>query len=1051
DMVRVSALDGALSVSWNASKNAAWYEVYYTTAGNAAVSSYTLWSGALNGTRTTITGLTNDTAYSIYVVAGNEVGRSGPSLIATGTPKAVSYVRPEGIPTEGVLDYRDFQDIRLAAPSNYSREECPNFTPWHMADGDYRTQWTTQNWWSNEHVLVTFKEPQDLSAAIWVLRMDGTYASNLRTYSVQVWYDGENLNGPGHLVTSGTDHNNMSQADVDSWPNVRGNPSVTRFAVMPFAPQRKVVRISVAAEQAAYNQVNLSELMFLKYDENHRLPDDIAELFADGLRTTLASGVTQARIDQLRQRLESDEKHYYLDLQAMDDELTMAKERLNGQTGSSVVLWGVDSRSAKKDDDAFGQSGSELQPLGVTAGAGTEITVYAQGIPAGKTVAVYATQYYAEASPWRASMGTLTNGRNVLTVPRIGSLNDPRGGSLYIAYDGPDARNIRLHVRRGTPIPVLDLSGWNTMGDTVRTQAVNSYLSALDTYLAGARIGDAATDWRNVTEIATPSVLLSVPAKAVQSALRDNRAAQLLRSVEAWEELMQVCRTVQGITGTMETRQNIRYMRMFDGAFMYAAGSHIGVGYNSCAGLVSGAAVENMAAGAESNSLFGWGIAHEIGHNMDKLGKAEITNNIYALAAQTYDGKQNTLRSRLEKSGKYAAIFNKVAQGHAGASGDVFVQLGMYWQLHLAYDGGDAPLDFYTRFFTAWKAGTCFGGAESYDDKVALTASAVTGKNLTDFFTHWGMTLSESARTRLKAYDPEPRAIWYLNDGSRRDRLKNVPAASGTVTASAALKAGSNNEIILTFGTDLVNNGGKVQGYEIRRGDTPIAFTTDGTYTDVIGSGNNRTYTYTVAAYDTLGNRIGEATTKAVLVAYDLLVDSTGCEMSRENGVLHVTFSKATAVTGLKLPTGTKIDGLRVTVTEDGRTFSIGHTPDRLREDSTITYFQRPEADESQATQVWTYQATALTISGLPESIRPEEVRLISYMVDSIDFLSGPTVGRMAHDYWCGPGAADVIKKDTLVVIGTYRGDPTYSTVRIEGDFSAPDMSKANGDQDPQN
>ena len=63
---------------------------------------------------------------------------------------------------------------------------------------------------------------------------------------------------------------------------------------------------------------------------------------------------------------------------------------------------------------------------------------------------------------------------------------------------------------------------------------------------------------------------------------------------------------------------------------------------------------------------------------MDKLGKAEITNNIYALAIQTSDGNENTFTSRLEASNKYAAIFNKTAQGRAGASGDVFVQLGMY-------------------------------------------------------------------------------------------------------------------------------------------------------------------------------------------------------------------------------------------------------------------------------------------------------------------------------------------------------------------------------------
>ena len=44
-------------------------------------------------------------------------------------------------------------------------------------------------------------------------------------------------------------------------------------------------------------------------------------------------------------------------------------------------------------------------------------------------------------------------------------------------------------------------------------------------------------------------------------------------------------------------------------------------------------------------------------------------------------------------------------------------------QLHLAYDDGAEPLDFFNRFFAAWKSGQYFNGASAYDDKVALTAS----------------------------------------------------------------------------------------------------------------------------------------------------------------------------------------------------------------------------------------------------------------------------------------------------------------------------------------
>ena len=43
-----------------------------------------------------VTGLENGVAYYIYIIAGNDIGRSGPSRIASGTPEAVVYERPAG-------------------------------------------------------------------------------------------------------------------------------------------------------------------------------------------------------------------------------------------------------------------------------------------------------------------------------------------------------------------------------------------------------------------------------------------------------------------------------------------------------------------------------------------------------------------------------------------------------------------------------------------------------------------------------------------------------------------------------------------------------------------------------------------------------------------------------------------------------------------------------------------------------------------------------------------------------------------------------------------
>ena len=511
---------------------------------------------------------------------------------------------------------------------------------------------------------------------------------------------------------------------------------------------------------------------------------------------------------------------------------------------------------------------------------------------------------------------------------------------------------------------------------------------------------------------------------------------------------MHICKTTQGINNTydkndMTSRQNIRCMQMFAGAFMYAAGNHIGIGYGSCAGVVSGLPIARLPAGATVNSLFGWGIAHEIGHNMDKLGQAEITNNLYSLMVQTFDGKDNTLPSRLENSGKYTAIFTKTAQSQPGASNDVFTQLGMYWQLHLAYDGKQSetqgPMWFYNRFFQDWKAGTYTAGAQSYDDKVALTAAGVVKKDLTEFFERWGMSLSDTTKDKLKSYkEEESRALWYLSDQSRRERLNGTRPATGTLTATAQLKGGNTVEITVT-----PTITGKVQGYEIIRNDKSIAFVVPGmdgavSYEDVIGSGNHRIYQYKVTAYDILGNRIGSADAGEVRVAYDKLVDPSAYTITRNGDTVTFTLKNAASVTGFKLTGDTLPQGAYTVtvVTEKDKTLTARKgtfdTSDSL-EGGFVSYFNNPKADSGD-TSIYTYDAKTVAITNIPEGLE-NNLQLISYAEDDISFYSDAAMGLLAEDWKYAEGEKDLLKKGTLVILGSYRGDPVWCTAEVWGRF----------------
>ena len=486
----------------------------------------------------------------------------------------------------------------------------------------------------------------------------------------------------------------------------------------------------------------------------------------------------------------------------------------------------------------------------------------------------------------------------------------------------------------------------------------------------------------------------------------------------------------------MTTRQNIRYMRMFAGAFMYAAGNHIGVEYGSTSALVQGKPISATGAG-KSNGLFGWGIAHEIGHNMDKLGKAEITNNIYSLAPQAWDGSSMALNTRLTEDGRWETIFNKVAQGRPGSANNVFVQLGMYWQLHLAYDEANQPLAFYNAFFKLWKSGAYNG--YTYDERVALIASQVANRNLTEFFTRWGMTLSDEMKGMLNDYHTEDHAIWYLNDASRTYRLQSGSAASGSAAVSASV---NESKVTLTMSH---TDSDKILGYEIRRNDVVIGFTTESTYVDDLGAANNLTYTYSVVPVDKLGNLGSEAENNEVRVAYDKTISADPYDLNREDDTITITMKNGASVpvTGIKV-TGTGLSGaytVKVKADAKAEEWTTAKTG-TLSDDTVVAYFTKPGAAESD-TRIWTYDAAVLEITGIPEDA---DVQLLDYPGDRVDFYEGVTVGVLKDDYRYGDEADQVIEEGTLVILGTYRGDPTYNYVGIEAVYNTTsEAAEANG------
>ena len=82
-----------------------------------------------------------------------------------------------------------------------------------------------------------------------------------------------------------------------------------------------------------------------------------------------------------------------------------------------------------------------------------------------------------------------------------------------------------------------------------------------------------------------------------------------------------------------------------------------------------------------------------------------------------------------------------------------------------------------------------------------------------------------------------------------------------------------------------------------------------------------------------------------------------------------------------------------------------------------------------------TFDAAVVRVTGLPEKA---QAVLLSDPGDRVDFYGeGAVAGRLANDYTYTDekNKTQTIKKGTLVIIGTYRGDPVYNFVEIKGRY----------------
>lgn len=907
EYVNVVAGVKQLKVSWRCKFDAETFSVFYK---KTSESSFTEVPN-ITGQSYTLTGLEGGVEYTVYVVAHNRNGSSGKSKNAVGLP-----MTPEGVdfPQYKLFGQDVIKSVSGNANKSYTIYRADGSTvsngsataeDWKvLLDDDPNTYVLIPDWDSGVDYenfrgpIVELNERRTLDT----IRISPSQTASVHMNTVRIRYRDEN----GEMKTIGTKFfNRTDKQNRRYYEAVFESPITTDY-----------LEVRTSTRYGASQNYTLCELKLYDYDD---LEAKVEALFADVSHSRLNEDVTEESIQALIDRvntLDPESGEYHPHRETILNDLNYAMQILKDGQASDPILVDNQITAAKGPASGFAQALSDYQPLGYTAKAGSTVILYVEDLKGAAAqgsnvnLQLVATQVHPEVAAWQSSAVQLKAGRNEVTVPRIGSYAKEAGGSLYLRYTGEKgAKEYAVRVIGGTRIPVLNLDG---VTGSERTARIEAYVEELGAYAGSVSALHESTHsdigyayqanecFLNVTEITMENMMFSVPATQVWAAISANPTAKLANSIAAMEQEIDYFYQFKGLNKAAtdadaypNTRLNIRYHQMFTGAFMYAGGKHIGIEWGSVGGLFQTNPITTDANGKKTGGNYsGWGVAHEIGHciNAASYQRVEVTNNIFAQLAQT-DETNATARPQPNN------IYKAVVTGTTGHTGNLATQLGMYWQLHLAYDN-DYSFKVYDSI-EAQQAGLFYARAESYlrtpgKAKYPLTTTsgdqgfmqavcAAAERDVLDFFRAWGIIPNQATEAYAAQYAKETRKIQYLDDNSRLYRLENKPGMSNGTTVTAAittpiLNSQINSSRVTISLSNSNTNENAMLGYEISRNGKTVAFVPAGeaSYTDVVTTENNRSFVYTVTGIDRLLNETETVVLDEVKISHDGAIDKTG-------------------------------------------------------------------------------------------------------------------------------------------------------------------------------
>lgn len=922
DDVKASGGYRSISLSWKNMKDTDSYHVFYK---EETEDSFTKISN-ITKTNYTLEGLKDETTYILYVTGVNELGEGPGSMKVKASTLSVkraqmpSYKLINDSNGEGKLTQHIVSAKHVVGSMVNSSLDTDAQSANGLVDDSYESYYRLEDW----DDAVSYHQWQ------WgtTVQLDQEYTMDRFTLAAPMDTVGY---GAAAIYYWDSEQNKEVQAS-----NVRiqqkDDGQGRKYYVIKLAKPIKTSRVRFGlTTSGGVRNIMVAEIRFFQYDS---LESDIQALFADDLHLTLVKDVDTELLNTLQQRLDTkDHGEYHPDQKTLQVELDTAKQLYAEQdTLNDTIAVHANLRSNKDSGISVGGLNA-WQPLGISAYAGQELVIYV-GNPGMKTgqnssLSLVATQQHAEASGFAKTVGNLKIGRNEIMIPQITSTDVEKGGALYLQYNGnKDTDQYAVRVSSGTRVPTLDL--YQVKDKEERMKRIRTYIEELQGFVPNLQqqhekdhktegneqvsyAYDEKTCVLNITDIMLDQMMYSIPASQVWNAVNDGSveagAEKLNASLNAMDDMMTLFYQHKGLTdnfkeGTAQNVKdknhlpaqhlNIRYMKMFDGAFMYASGNHIGVEWGSTRGLVNSKPVEVDENGKKIGvgTYFGWGIAHEIGHNINQgsYAIAEITNNYFSLLAQA-DETNNGVRF------KYEDVYKKVTSNVTGRSDNVFTQLGMYWQLHLAYDRGynyrtyaDYDEIFKNLFFArvdSYARNTALAPApngikltlgKDAEQNIMRLASAAAEKDLSDFFQRWGMVMDADTKAYMQQFEKEARAIYYVNDEARAYEIEHGASEgiSGRDVATASVSKNDRSSVTLTLG-NTADQADAILGYEIvrttydqgKQKDEVVGFTMDNKFIDQLGPVSNRSVSYKVTAIDKFLNRSAAVQVSPVKVEGD--------------------------------------------------------------------------------------------------------------------------------------------------------------------------------------